>query len=167
MVDLTSENPFGVSDQNPFSAVTEWDSQELVPAEEEEVDIGKLLESEVRRIRAGKVEEKITEVASYLSGFVSAAIGVIWTTSKQIVKQALQMAMFKFAIEACAMGIKTLVELMAGMSLTPPNIDTKGVFYNIGSTTNQSVSSPTQQTFGPTPSYGNPFGSPFAGSTAW
>lgn len=47
-----------------------------------------------------------------------------------IVTQAIKMAVFKFGIEMCAMGIKSLVETMSGLKLQPPNIDTRGVYYN-------------------------------------
>lgn len=85
--------------------------------------------------------------------------------------QAVKMAAFKFGIELCAMTIRKLVETMFSLKMTPPNIDTEGVYYNIqgaGKTTgNTPVGNPTHHHV-PSPSFSNPFGngSMFAPQTA-
>jgi hypothetical protein len=104
----------------------------------------------------------MASAARAVSSAVRAAISMAVETLSAIIKNSLKMAVFKFAIEMCAMGIKSLVEAMLGMSMTPPNIDTQGVFYNIK---NAGVSPVTSQPSSQ-PRYDNPFGNPF-GSPSW
>lgn len=101
--------------------------------------------------RQGKIGVLVEKTIKIVDGFMS----TIW----KLVYQALKMAIFKFAMEFCAMAIKALVETVAGLGFKPSTIDTQGIFYNIANNN----SSPAQQTpmAPPRPStYDNPFGSP-------
>lgn len=101
---------------------------------------------------------------SVVGDFVSEVVSSVG----QVLKQAFKMAVFKFALEACALCIKSLVEAMTGMNLQPPNIDTKGVYYNFNGQQQQQPPA-AQPSSGPSGSgrYENPFQSPFPGSSVW
>jgi hypothetical protein len=64
----------------------------------------------------------------------------------------------------CAMAIKNLVENMTKMNLTPPSIDTKGVFYNFNQTTQPTSTISNSGYSNSRPTYDNPFANPFASS---
>jgi hypothetical protein len=74
----------------------------------------------------GRMATKVIDVA-----------GEFLKTIGNLIVQAIRIAVFKFALEFCAMAIKTLVEAIQGKGLTPSKIDTAGVFYNIGNAASQ------------------------------
>ena len=165
MADTAMENPFGFPETGSFKQDREWFAGESEPKEPSELSLKELVDTAASRIQASRMGETISHAAFCAASAVQKAIEIIWESTKTIVTQAVKMAMFKFAIEACAMGIKSLVELMTGMNLTPPHIDTKGVHYNFG--TGGTGSTPVGSSPGVQPSYGNPFGSPYGGSPSW
>lgn len=120
----------------------------------------------IAQARTAYAASLIENMASYIAGGISRATGIVWMSFKSILSQAVMMALFKFAIEACAMMIKTLVEKMTGMKLQPPNIDTHGVSYNL-SQINGTAPAQSTQTNTSRPGYDNPFSSPFNGGPAW
>lgn len=113
---------------------------------------------------AAKAAAKTAETTKLVVNTITEMVGEVVEAVIGIVKQAVKMAAFKFAIEMCAMGIKSLVEAMLSLSLTPPNIDTKGVFYNVGVAGGSTPAQPAQMN---QPRYDNPFGSPFGASPGW
>lgn len=106
---------------------------------------------------AAAVAEKVADVAAKFARTIGGIIG-----------QAIKMAVFKFALEFCAMAIKTLVETVSSMGLKPSAIDTNGVFYNIG--TSASVPPPQAAPMSPPRGvYDSPFGNTSfsMGSNGW
>jgi hypothetical protein len=102
-------------------------------------------------------EVVVTWVDKALSG-----IGSLVKSIFSIIGQAIRVAVFKFGIELCAMAIKSLVESMTKMNLTPPSIDTKGVFYNFNQTT-QPTGVPSSSGYSNSrPTFDNPFANPFS-----
>lgn len=155
-------NPFG----SPFDGATATKEESLfeIP-KEEKIDTAR--EAIARRILAtsASIERKArNQAVEELARFFSSVAAEVWSSLVLMAKQAVKMAAFKFAIELCAMSIKSLVEAMLGMKLTPPNIDTKGVYYNFNNTSSQTTQ-PQQSVSRPL--YDNPFGSPFSVPTGW
>ena len=161
-----AESPFG--DFNPFGTGGDFGSEAVKPKKEyvfqnrEEDDL-------LQQLAAVRPSPVIATAASVVVDKVVTAGQALMKAIFDIIKQAFSMAIFKFAIETCAMGIRTLVEMMSNMKLTPPNIDTKGVYYNTGTGTSnvsggvQNSSTYTNQS---QPRYDNPFSNPF-GSASW
>lgn len=113
--------------------------------------------------RAEKVAILAAGIASHVSRAARRVLGDFWETFKGIVSQAVKMALFKFAIESCAMLIRTLLQTMLNMKMPLPSLDTKEIMYNMG--TNGSSGPTNTQT-----TSGNPFAnsSPFSHSApAW
>lgn len=159
MIDPTAANPFGFGGADPFGGSTACNLEESSAAlGEENKEASDFLEEALQKIQTDKIKDTVVSVANHLVGFVGEIVSTVWDAAKVIVKQAVKMAMFKFAIETCAMGIKSLIEMMLGMNLTPPNIDTKGVFYNLAGASS-TAGATTPQTAASAPRYENPFGS--------
>jgi len=123
---------------------------------------------ELALVRCGeRIGERVASATKVVASIFVETGKALFVAVKEIIKQAVKMAMFKFAIEACAMGIKSLVDMMVGMKVTPPNIDTKGVFYNFGTGTSDIPRTSGPLNGAPNQSrYDNPFGNPF-GTSSW
>jgi len=133
---------------------------EYAKSEEDSPDLTSMFNDTYSRIMGnGSFFQKETIIGKVLL-FFSGAI----KTGLEIITKAIKVAIFKFGIELCAMSIKSLVETMIGMSLQPPSIDTKGVFYNAGTpgtTQNNHTSSGYNRNGYSQPTLDNPFGNPF------
>lgn len=167
--------PFGEGvGGNPFASFggdTQWSFEEpTVVSGTEEKSASDYFEEHLRTIKMDHFKKVTEEVGHYLLDFASGVVKTVLESVKVIFTQAVKMALFKFAIETCAMGIKTLVETMSGMNLTPPNIDTKGVYYNFSSSAAgasvANASSQSQTNSYNNRGYENPFSNPF-GSASW
>lgn len=171
-----TESPFGqITANNPFSnpfenAGSEPKFSEAIKPTPEVVTAEKIdtdLASQIAKQKAIRNARLAAGVAYALTdrvyGWISQAAHQIYVNMKNILSSAIKMAVFKFGIEMCALAIKRLVETMTGMNLTPPSIDTKGVWYNFS----PNASAPSQTTTTQS-RYDNPFGSPFSSSpTGW
>lgn len=119
---------------------------------------------------ADEVHRVTNSLVSNISKIVKSVVSAVFKTVVSTVKQSFSMAIFKFAIEFCALSIKNLVESMISKNINPPNIDTTGVFYNLK---NPTTGTTNQQTYQNTnisntrSSYDNPFGSPFSMPAGW
>lgn len=165
MLTSSEGNPFGAY-SSPFGegafSKSEGPTEDIFQ-KGEEVSLVQEIANIRRTLEVGGAVKAVTRAASnYLAEIGKAVV----TAVKTIVVQAVKMALFKFAIESCALGIKTLVEMMVGMKLTPPNIDTRGVFYNMSGVTSSGGTSSQPPPPIPPPRYDNPFASPFSAS-AW
>ena len=98
-----------------------------------------------------------------IGGYISTLVSGIAKGIVDIVSKAIKVAIFKFGIELCAMSIKALVETMVGKNLTPPSIDTQGVYYNFNNVNRPtgSSSTPNNSYNNSRPTFDNPFGNPF------
>ena len=68
--------------------------------------------------------EAATRVTKVLAG--------IFSRGMDIMIRALTIAVYKFAIEFCAIGIRSLIDSMASQKIGTTGIDTPGVYYNPG-----------------------------------
>ena len=160
---------YGIND-NPFGATIHNIGDTGGGGEESAVSDRDFVINHLKRAEASAVVSHIASVVSGTANVVVSVVADIAESIIKIIKSAVKMAVFKFAIELCAMGIKNLVEAMVGMSMTPPNIDTQGVFYNLQGNGSSSVISPvTSVPNRPThsSSFGNPFGNPFQTANGW
>ena len=168
-MEMVMNEPFGTGSMgnldNPFQDAVSFDKVEPVRVLNpvlEGLSPGDILMKELAAAGANRVGNMARTLLDGVGDFISG----IARTAINLVTQAVKMAVFKFAIEFCAMAIKNMVETMTKMSLSPPNIDTKGVFYNFGTAGTAPPASPINQNI---PRYDNPFGDPFASrnSSAW
>lgn len=152
------DNPFA-TDFGSFASQGDVKAEETISTmvSEHTISVNAML-NHLKEVDSMKIANEVAKRVSLFTDFIAdAALGVMRALA-QIARQAVKMAAFKFAIEMCAMAIKSMVESMLKMSLTPPNIDTKGVFYNItgANTTTAPMQAPSSGS-----RYDNPFSNPF------
>jgi hypothetical protein len=166
-MEFAQQNVFGTSDVFNTEAVTESVFETTIEADLSNGEItspGEMLSAAFKRfgisLRMGEITKTIFDkLVVLISGAVEAGV--------KIIGQAIKVAIFKFGIELCAMAIKSLVETMTNMSLQPPSIDTKGVFYNFGSGATSTASTTSSNSYRGgnyghhQPTLDNPFGNPF------
>lgn len=160
-------NPFGVFEEQKEGSDDKQDSTSQQQGSCSMNDSESVLEEFINArmsARAGAAAAAFESALSGTAGFIAELVKKALSVVCDLVKKAVKMAVFKFAIEFCALGIKTLVESMLKMELTPPNIDTAGVYYNFQ---RGSSGPPPSQNQGNRSSYDNPFSSPFSAANGW
>ena len=120
--------------QEPFdlsSTATDIISDSVDQAQEETLrgfdDIGEIVDGFSRKVRSAKSTNNktaLTKLKEFGMSLLKTVLGFI--------KKAVEIAVFKFVLELCAMVIKNIMESIAGKSGQSIEISTPNVFYNHG-----------------------------------
>lgn len=84
------------------------------------------------QVRRRSVRLAAPSLFSEAAARVTKVLAGIFRRGMDIVIKALTIAVYKFAIEFCAIGIRSLIDSMASQKIGTTGIDTPGVYYNPG-----------------------------------
>jgi hypothetical protein len=155
--------PANIIDVEPERVRTDIETVSVKPSK---VDPTIFLAEAIAKAGAARIES----IKNSIVGSLAKSIVNFFRAGFEIVGRAIKVAIFKFGIELCAMAIKSLVETMTSKNLSPPSIDTQGVWYNFNNKTQNTVlpnnSQPAYSSgySSSRPTYDNPFANPFGGS---